>query len=210
MAVVSSYSTLLTATSDYLARADLTTFLPNFVQNFEERFFRDSQNWGSWMESALSVVLANNVAALPTDYLGLRIANFSGYMPLKRVTLEQLNERFPRGRSTAGVATHIARNGANFIFGPEIQYGTLSGVYYAKPTALRSYTTGGADAAAHYLILNAPDLLLYGSLLEAMPFIKKDERIPTWSAAYDVALTAYRSRLMDEQFSGSAPFAVAM
>ncbi len=210
MAVITSYSTLLTATSDYLARADLTTFLPNFVQSFEERFFRDSQNWGSWMESALSVVLANNVAALPTDYLGLRVANFSGYRALKRVTLEQLYDRFPRGRGTAGVATHIARNGSNLVFGPETQSGTLSGVYFAKPAPLRSYTTGGADAVAHYLILNAPDLLLYGSLLEAMPFIKKDERIPTWSAAYDLALTQYRARLMEENSSGSSPFTVAM
>ncbi len=207
MAVVTSYTTLLTATSDYLARSDLTSFLPNFVQNFEERFLRDSQNWGSWMESALSVTLSNNVAALPADYLGLRVANFSGYSALKRVTLEQLYDRFPRGKGTGGIATHIARNGANLVFGPEIQSGTLSGVYYAKPVALRSF---GSDAAAHYLIVNAPDLLLYGALLEAQPFIKKDERIPTWSAAYDVAVMAYRDRLMSENGSGSSLFSVAM
>jgi hypothetical protein len=207
MAVITSYSTLLTATSDYLARSDLTTFLPNFVQNWEERFFRDSQNWGAWMESALSVALSNNVAALPTDYLGLRVANFSGFSALKRVTLEQLYDRYPRGRSTAGTATHIARNGSNLVFGPEIQSGTVIGVYYAKPVALRSFA---ADAAAHYLIVNAPDLLLYGALLEAMPFIKKDERIPTWSGAYEVALQSYRDRLMAEGSSGSSPFAVAM
>jgi hypothetical protein len=207
MAVVTSYTTLLTATSDYLARSDLTGFLPNFVQNFEERFFRDSQNWGSWMESALSVTLANNVAVLPADYLGLRVANFSGMRALKRVTLEQLYDRYPRGLSTAGTATHIARNGSNLVFGPEIQSGTLIGVYYAKPTVLRSFAS---DAAAHYLIVNAPDLLLYGALLEAMPFVKKDERIPTWAAAYDTALMAYRDRLMSENGSGSSPFAVAM
>ncbi len=210
MAVITSYSTLLTATGDYLARSDLTTFLPNFVQNWEERFFRDSQNWGSWMESALSVTLSSNVAALPASYLGLRVANFSGFSALKRVTLEQLYDRYPRGRATAGTATHIARNGSNFVFGPEIQSGDLIGVYYAKPTALRSYATGGADAVAHYLIVNAPDLLLYGALLEAMPFVKKDERIPTWAAAYDTALTAYRDRLMAENGSGSSMFTVAM
>lgn len=207
MAVITSYTTLLTATGDYLARSDLTTFLPNFVQNFEERFFRDSQNWGSWMESALSVTLANNVAALPTDYLGLRVANFSGYRALKRVTLEQLYDRYPRGQGTAGIATHIARNGSNLVFGPETQSGTLVGVYYAKPTVLRSFS---GDAAAHYLIVNAPDLLLYGALLEAQPFIKKDERIPVWAAAYDTAVMAYRDRLMAENSSGASPFAVAM
>jgi hypothetical protein len=207
LAVITSYSTLNTAVGDYLARSDLTSFLPNFVQNWEERFFRDSQNWGAWMESALSVTLSNNVAALPTDYLGLRVANFSGFSALKRVTLEQLYDRFPRGRSTAGTATHIARNGANFVFGPEIQSGSLIGVYYAKPVVLRTFAS---DAAAHYLIVNAPDLCLYGSLLEAMPFIKNDERVPLWKMAYDEALSAYRSRLNGEGHSGASPFAVAM
>ena len=209
MAVISSYSTLLTAVGDYLARSDLTTFIPNFVQNFEERFYRDPENWASWMESALSVTLSNNVAAVPTGYLGLRIAYFSTYRPLKRLSLEQLYARFPRGTtvSSAGIATYIARNGSNFEFGPAVQSGTLLGTYYAKPTLLRSFAS---DAAAHTLIVDAPDLLLYGSLLEAMPFIKDDARIPLWQAAKELALQAYRDKYTEEDGSGSTPFTVAM
>ena len=56
MAVITSYSTLLTAVTDYLARSDLSTYAPNYVQNFEERFYRESKNWASWM------VLAGHVA----------------------------------------------------------------------------------------------------------------------------------------------------
>jgi hypothetical protein len=208
LAVVSSYSTLLTAVGDYLARSDLTTFTPNFVQNFEERFLRDSENWGSWMESALSVTIASGVAAVPASYLSLRIAYFSGRPELKRISLEQLYARYPRGLSATGLPTHIARNGANFEFGPVPTDGTtLIGTYYAKPTVLRSFA---ADAAAHYLIVNAPDLLLYGALLEAMPFIKDDARIPMWAMAYDTALNTYRKRLTAENSSGSTPFTVAM
>lgn len=208
MAVISSYSTLLTAVGDYLARSDLTTFTPNFVQNFEERFLRDSENWGAWLETALSVNIATGVAAVPASYLGLRIAYFSGRRELKRISLEQLYERYPRGLSATGLPTHIARNGANFEFGPVPTDGTtLLGTYYAKPTLLRSFA---ADAAAHYLVVNAPDLLLYGSLLEAMPFIKDDARIPMWAMAYDTALAAYRKRLNSENSSGSTPFTVAM
>jgi hypothetical protein len=43
MAVVTSYATLQTAVADYLARSDLTSFIPNFVQNFEEDFYREPQ-----------------------------------------------------------------------------------------------------------------------------------------------------------------------
>jgi hypothetical protein len=209
LAVITSYSTLLTAVGDYLARSDLTTFTPNFVQNCEERFYRDSENWASWMESALSVTITANLAAVPASYLGLRVAYIAGNyaQPLKRVTLEQLYSRWPRGLGSAGTVVCIARNGANFEFGPENVSGTLTGTMYAKPTVLRSF---GSDAAAHFLIVNAPDLLLYGALLEAEPFLKNDARVALWKSAYDIALEAYRSRFRDEMYSGSTPFTVAV
>jgi hypothetical protein len=209
--VTTSYSTLLTQVSDYLARSDLSTFVPVFVQNWEERFMREPDNWGSWMEKALSVVVASSVAAVPTDYLGLKIAYISGQQsaPLKRISLDQLYQRYPRAGST-GFAAYIARNVANFEFGPISGDGTLIGTYHAKPTVMRSYTTGGADAAAHYLIVNAPDLPLYGSLLEAEPFIKNDKRLAIWSQLYSIALDSYRSRLRAEEYSGSAPHTVAV
>jgi hypothetical protein len=34
----------------------------------------------------------------------------------------------------------------------------------------------------------APQALLYGSLLQAMPFLKNDERIPVWQAMYDKSI----------------------
>ena len=210
MAVITSYSTLLTEVASWLARSDLTTSIPGFVQTFEEKFLSDPENHAVWMESALSVTLSNNVAALPTDYLGLRVAYFSGYPPLKRTTLEQLYSRYPRGMGSAGVANFIARNGSNFEFGPETQSGTLKGTYYAKPALLRNYTTGGADAVAHFLIVNFPQMCLWGSLLAAEPFLKNDERVPMWKAALDMEIDTYRSRFAAEMYSGSAPFSVAM
>jgi hypothetical protein len=208
MAIITSYSTLQTAVTDYLARGDLSTYTPNFIQNFEERFYRDSDNWASWMESALSVAISSNVAAVPSDYLGLKTAYLSGQnsAPLKRISLEQLYARYPRAGST-GVPAYIARNKTNFEFGPIATGGTLVGTYYAKPTVLRSYTTGGADAVAHFLIVNAPDLLLYGALLEAEPFLKNDGRLVIWKSFYDEALRTYRSRFREEDHL--APMMVA-
>lgn len=209
MAVISSYSTLLTETANWLARSDLTTYIPGFVQAWEEDFYADNENWAPWMENSLSVVLGTNVAAVPTSpqYLGLKIAYFSGYPPLNRLSLETLYARYPRGNGTAGVAKFIARNGSNFEFGPENQSGTLLGTYYGKPTLLRSFA---ADAAANFLIVNYPQLCLYGTLLQAMPFLKDDERAPLWKAAYDLQVASYRKRAVNEELSGSSGFTVVM
>lgn len=209
MAIITSYSTLLTAVGDYLARSDLTSYTPNFVQNFEERFYRDSQNWASWMESAFNVTVASGVAAVPSDYLGTKVAyiDTQNSAPLKRISLTQLYSRYPRAGGT-GTPVYFARNASNFEFGPiAADDSVLVGTYYAKPTALRSYTTGGADAAAHPLIVHSPDLLLYGALMEAEPFLKNDERIMIWNEFKKAAIDAYRSRYMEEEHL--APMMVA-
>lgn len=200
MAVVTSYTTLVTAVQDYLARSDLSTFVPNFIQQWEERFYRNPKNFGSWMEVALSSTIASNVIAVPSAYLGLKYAyvNGSPSYRLERVSLDQLLGKYPRGSGT-GVPSWIARETTNFIFGPEPDSTyTIKGVYWAKPTVMRSYTTGGADAVAHWLIVNAPDLCLYGALCEAETFIKNDARISLWKGLYNEALKDYQELFREE------------
>jgi hypothetical protein len=201
MAVVTTYATLQTAIGDYLARSDLTSFLPNFTQNWEEDFVRDPQNYGPWMEADLASTVGSSVAPVPADFMALKVAYFSTYRPLKRVSMEQLYERYPRA-NVGGPPQYVARNGANFEFGPNGAAGVLLGTYYAKPVALRT--------TDNFLVTDTPDLALYGSLLAAEPFIKNDTRIPVWQTFYDRQLLSYRLRMREEDYSGSAPFTVAV
>lgn len=204
--VTTSYSTLLTQVQDTIARSELSTFAPVWVQSWEEMFLRDPKNFGSWMEVSGTIgTIAAGVIAVPAAYRGLKYAyvNGSPSSRLDRVSLNQMYGTYPRGGDT-GLPRWIARDGANFVFGPapDSTY-TVKGVYWAKPTVMRSYTTGGADAIAHWIIVNAPDLALYGSVLQAEAFIKDDPRIPLWKMAYDFALTTYRDLMRDEDVSGS-------
>ena len=49
----------------------------------------------------------------------------------------------------------------------------------------------------------APQAMLYGCLLQAMPFLKNDERIPMWQAQYDKVVQTLKlediSRVGDRQ-----------
>ena len=56
--------------------------------------------------------------------------------------------------------------------------------YYELPKPLDD------DNQTNWLTTYAPNVLLYAALLEATPFLKNDERIPTWQAAYDRAAQA--------------------
>jgi hypothetical protein len=54
-------------------------------------------------------------------------------------------------------------------------------LYYELPQLLDD------GVQTNWITEYAPQLLLYATLLEATPFLKNDERIPTWQAMYDRA-----------------------
>lgn len=201
MAVITSYSTLLTEVASWLARSDLTSAIPGFVQNFEERFFRQPKNFGPWMHSSLSISFSST-ATVPSDYLAMKIAYLNGQSerPLIASSLEQVLQSYPR--TSSGKPRWIARDGTTFVFGPlpDGTY-TLNGTYFAKPTVLRSYAS---DAAAHWLVVNAPDLLLYGALMEAQPYVMNDKRFPLWDAKYKEAVQDYRDLMKAQNVSGGS------
>ena len=78
---------------------------------------------------------------------------------------------------------------------------TLEVLYYEQPRFL------GDDFQTNWLTEYAPDLLLYAALLEAAPFLKKDERIQTWQGMYDRSAQALNGedlkRIMDRSANRS-------
>ena len=199
--IIGSYSSLLEQIDFYLDDPKLKPYIDGFVQNWEERFYRDPKNFGRWMETSVDDTIASSVVAVPDAYLGLKYAYVVGAPSarLDRVSINQIYGTFPRGGNT-GVPVWIAREGENFVFGPppDDTY-DIHLIYYAKPDTMRAASTTND----HWLIVNAPDLPLYGALLEAQPFILADARIPIWDAAYRLALQSYRDLQVDEDYSGS-------
>ncbi len=193
MAVINSYATLQTAIADYLARDDLTTFIPNFVQNCENKLYRSLNLRNE--ETALNVAISSGVAAVPSDFKALKFAYYDAtpVSLLRWVGVEELYNDYC-DRSETGTPLVISREGSNFAFGPVAADGTLKGIYYAKPTALRT-------ASTNWYTSNAPEVLLYGSLLEAAPFIHGDERIPTWSQLYNDAVATLRAENRNAEVS---------
>jgi hypothetical protein len=199
MALITSYATLQTAIGDYLNRSDLTTFLPNFTQACENKLYKNLRIRA--MENQLAVTIAAGVAAVPTSpaYLELKYAyvTTSPVTKLHRIPPDQIYERFPV-RSGSNIPKFISVEASSFIFGPYPGNYTINGVYYGRLTAL------GAGNTTNWFTDNAPDLLLYGSLLEAAPFLHNDERLVTWKALYDLALKAVKDEETRQKSSGGS------
>lgn len=198
MAVIDSYSSLVTEVGAWLARSNLTGAIPGFIQNWEERFYRNSKNHGRWMERSFAQTTSNGVIPVPADFLRWKTARLANRSRLEIVSVEQLYGKFPRGHT--GIPQWIAREVGNFVFGPqpEGEY-DVEGVYYGKPTLLRN---SASDATGNWFILNAPDLALYGALLQSAPYNQNDARIMTWQAMYDGALRDYQDLIKAESITG--------
>jgi len=64
-------------------------------------------------------------------------------------------------------------------------------VYYEKPTPLSS------EVQTNYFTQRTPDALLFGSLLQAIPYLKNDDRIPTWQQFYKQAVDGIEAEALD-------------
>lgn len=196
MALIIDYSTLKTAVEDYLARNDLSSYVPNFIQNCEGKIYRKLRIRA--METALSGSISSGVLAVPTDYLALKFANIatSPYLSLERTTPEYIYAKYPV-RSGAELPKYIAREAANFIFGPYPGDYSISGIYYKRLASLSDSNT------TNWFTTYAPDLLLYGALLEAQPFLMNDKRIAVWQQFYGDAYSTVEDEENMEGRSGS-------
>lgn len=196
---INSYTTLVNAVADWLDRDDMSAAISTMVGLMEARLYRELRL--QFMETSLSGTISSGVVAIPTDYLSLKNA-YLNTNPIQHLQIKTPNwiEAVYAERSASSQPAYIARSEGNFIFGPypDSDYG-LRGVYYAKPTAL------GTSNETNWLTTNAPDLLLYGTLVHATPYIGKDERVSLWEAGYQDARGNLDDQEMEEQFPSSIP-----
>lgn len=183
MTVITDYASLQDEVLNTLARNDLASDVDRFIQFAENKLYRTLNLRNE--ETALSVDISSGLAVVPTDFKMLKFAyyNTSPIRKLDWVTLEQMYERYSDRSYSSSEPDMIAREGSNFIFGPVAADATggLKGIYYAKQDNL--HTTDNS-----WYVTNAPEVLLYGALLEAKPHIQDDERIPIWQAYYTEAV----------------------
>lgn len=196
---INTFSTLKTAIGNWLNRTDIDDRIDEFITIAEDKIYRSLRV--RQMETALSDTISSGVIAVPSGYLEMKYMylNTTPTTKLVRTSLENIYHNYPT-RSSTGVPAYFAREGTNFIFGPYPDSGyTAQGIYYKKLTAL------GTSNETNWITTDIPELLLYGALCEAEPFIWNDPRLPMWQSKYEQELKRIQEQDDDEDFSGSAP-----
>jgi len=198
-----TYSGLKASIANWLDRSDLTEYIPDFIALAESRVNRDLRIRPMEVRSKMDTKVDQRYYNLPGGYVQMRNIqlNTDPITALEYITPEMLDRLY------GGTSTGKPR--AYSLIGDEIQLAPIpDAVYELEMAFYEKFTTlgdgTGGTVTSNWLTKNAPDVLLYGSLLEAEPFINNDERIALWLSAYGSAVEKIQKADSRDRHSGSA------
>ena len=194
---LSTYDELKTSIANWADRDDLTNFIPDFIALTEARFNRALRLRSMEQKQIAMTVGGQSNYALPVNYLQMREfrLNNNPTVSLTYVSPE-IFEAWNLGSGVPKFYTIIAN---------EIRIGpTPAGVYEMEMLFWRKFPNLSPTVASNWMLLNAPDVYLYGSLLELEPFIQNDARIAVWGSGYSKAIENIQLQDDKDRHSGSA------
>jgi hypothetical protein len=189
---IASYDELVAAATEWLAREQDTVLInriPDFITLAEAKYNRELFVRQMEVRSTTAMDTSSDepeFISLPSDFQSMRrirLSSVTGKPCLDFKSGAQMDEyRFgtsdvvgqPRYFSVLGSEIELAPT-------PDQNY-TIEMVYRANVPPLNT------DNTSNWLLLQAPDLYLYGVLLESAPYIKEDARIQTWLLGFTTAL----------------------
>ena len=195
---INTYSTLQTAVANWLDRNDLTDRIPEFVALAEATFNRVLRLRAMETTVADATPSGSKEDALPTGYLQMREVHLATtpVVSLSYITPEIMYRI--RAGSTSGKPNSYTIVGDNILFGP-----TPDGAYDYSMTYYKAFDALADNAPTNWLVLNAPDLYLYGTLLQAEPFLMNDERVPLWERGVRQVINDLQQQDDKDRHSGS-------
>jgi hypothetical protein len=198
---ITTYAELQTATANWLDRTDLTSRIPEFIELAEANFNRVIRQ-PDMVAKDDSFSIAGRYTTLPTDTLEIIriVVDLTPVIVLEYLTPEEISERRivmsstgkPYYFTTIGGAT----NQLEVLPSPDSTY-TSSIVYYTRIAVLSD------SATSNWLLASHPDIYLFGTLVEAEPYLKNDERMPMWTARLDKALNDLKLQGQRERHTAS-------
>jgi len=191
---ITTYAELQTAISDFLNRDDLASVVPTFISLAEAQMARDLRHWKQ--EKRVTTNVDEQYENLPSDLLEPINITLTDGGQLYSISAAEMQARKEKTQ-VAGKPMYIriTADQIEFYPQPDTAYGvTLQ--YYARLEAL-------SDAApSNWVLLEYPDVYLYGSLVHAAPYLDEDQRIGTWAALYQAGVDALNRDNMKSRVSG--------
>ena len=202
-ASVMTYDSLVENIQSYLERSDTATLdkIPLFIMLAEQVIASQIKFLGNLIVNTSTMVSGSSTIAKPARWhktVSMNITVGGSRQPVLNRRYEYLREYWPSPTDTGVPVYYADYDYSNWLIAPtpDSAY-AFEVLYYERVQPLDS------SNQTNWFTIYAPQALLYGSLLQAMPFLKNDDRIPMWQGQYklimDTLMAEDKLRLADRQ-----------
>jgi hypothetical protein len=197
---ISTYAELKTTIAGWLDREDLTDVIPDFIALTESRHRRDFKIRRMETRVTASTIADTEYYSLPDNYVAMRNIqlNTDPKTSLEYLTPEIMDR--VKGGSSTGKPKAYSIIGNNFQLRP-----IPDSVYEIEMLYYKYFTPLSDSNTTNDMLTYHPDLYLYGSLVEAEPYLQNDKRLQTWASLYDRAKKDLIDTNERDRHSGTAP-----
>jgi hypothetical protein len=202
-AAVMTYDSLVADVATYLERTDTATLekIPTFVMLAEQIIASQIKFLGNLTVQASQMTADDPVINKPARWrktVSMNITVDGKRQPVLLRRYEYLREYWPDPTATDVPKFYTDYDFTHWMVAPtpDVAY-NFEVLYYERVQPLDS------SNQTNWFTQYAPQALLYGSLLQAMPFLKNDSRVQLWQAMYkqamDVLTAEDKLRVADRQ-----------
>ena len=187
-ASVMTYDSLVENIQSYLERTDQATLdkIPLFIMLAEQVIASQIKFLGNLTVQGSAMVQGANVINKPARWhktVSMNITVAGRRYPVLLRKYEYLREYWPDPAQESIPKFYCDYDYTHWMVAPtpDAAY-DFEVLYYERIQPLDS------SNQTNWFTIYAPQALLYGSLLQAMPFLKNDERTPMWQQQYDAIM----------------------
>ena len=202
-AAVMTYDSLVDDISTYLERTDQATLekIPTFIMLAEQVIASEIKFLGNLTVQQSTMTATQPIIDKPARWhktVSMNVVVAGERQPILLRKYEYLREYWPDATQTGVPKFYCDYDYTHWLVAPTPASSyTFEVLYYERIQPLDS------SNQTNWFTIYAPQALLYGTLLQAMPFLKNDERMPMWQAQYDKIINTLKSedltRIADRQ-----------
>jgi hypothetical protein len=189
-ASVMTYDSLVENIQSYLERTDAATIakIPLFIMLAEQVIATKIKFLGNLTVNTSTMVADQPVIDKPARWhktVSMNITVAGERKPVLVRKYEYLRNYWPDATETGEPEFYCDYDYTHWLVAPTPSEAfSFEVLYYERVQPLDSTNQ------TNWFTIYAPQALLYGSLLQAMPFLRNDDRIPMWQAQYDAIMSA--------------------
>jgi hypothetical protein len=197
---LNTYNALKSSIADFLNRDDLTSVIEDFITLAESQINRDVRHMKMEARANGQQDANDEYMQIPSDWvetIRLHLTR-TGTTVLNLISRDAMADKRAANENMAGTPSAYTHADSQFQLYPTPNATTdFELLYYQKLPALSS------SNADNWLLLEAPDVYLYGALLHSAPYLAEDERVGVWAQMYAAAIQRLNQVSEDAMFSGS-------